>query len=169
MTVETRKEPTDPIPREAVFRKVLTATSTWLGVRQRGGKKERWGPLARRRERWFYLMISLWIIGFLVFHLGPILAAFGFSFTDFHLSTGFTWTGLKHFRTMLADPLVFKTMINTIYYSVGSVGFGLVIAFVLAILLNQKVRGINIFRTIFFLPSVITGVAVIMLWGMILL
>lgn len=136
-------------------------------LRRPSHTKETWGPLARRRERWFYLLLLPWLIGFLVFHLGPILGAFAFSVNDFHFTQGFTWVGLRHYQDLLADPLVFKTLINTIYYTVGSVGLGLIIAFALANLLNQKMRGINIFRTIFFLPSVITGVAVIMLWGLI--
>lgn len=147
---------------------VPSQSSFWHTLLHRKPRvKDKWGPLSKRRERWFYLLISLWLIGFLVFHLGPIIGAFAFSLTDFHLAQGFTWVGLRHFQTMLDDPLVAKTLFNTIYYTVGSVGLGLVVAFALAHLLNQRVKGINVFRTIFFLPSVITGIAVIMLWGLI--
>jgi multiple sugar transport system permease protein len=128
-------------------------------------RREKVGPLAKRRERWFYLMISPWIIGFLVFQAGPIIAAGFLSVGNYSQATGFTWVGLENYNYMFDDPLVRQTLLNTVYYTFVSVPLGLVVAFGLAFLLNQKVRGSNFFRTIFFLPSVIQGVAVFMLWG----
>jgi multiple sugar transport system permease protein len=132
---------------------------------KRTTQRETIGPLGKRRERWFFIMIAPWIIGFLVFQAGPILVAGLLSVGDYSNARGFTWVGLENYRVMLDDPLVRETLGNTIYYTFVSVPFGLVVAFALAFLLNQKVRGSNIFRTIFFLPSVIQGVAVFMLWG----
>lgn len=133
----------------------------WERVRHR----ERPGPLAKRRERWFYLMISPWIIGFVLLQAGPIIAAGLLAFANYNLTKGATWVGLQHFTTMLDDRLAGKTLWNTAYYSLGSVLPGMGAAFALANLLNQKIRGINLFRTIFFLPAVVSGIAVIMLWG----
>ncbi len=123
------------------------------------------GPLARKRERWFYLMISPWIIGFIVFQAGPIVAAAVLAFNEVNLIKGLTWVGGKHFADMFADPLVGRSLVNTAYYTFTSVPLGLITAFGLAVLLNQKVRGVTIFRTLFFLPSVVQGVAAFMLWG----
>ncbi|MDX1435325.1 MAG: sugar ABC transporter permease [Anaerolineales bacterium] len=176
MTIEADDKATvsaqapDPAQRGPV--EELVPARTGFAVRLRdlvGGIRSRnkLGPLARRKERWFYLLISIWAVGFLAFNAGPILAAFGLSFSNFNLTQGAEWAGLTHYQDMLEDPLVIKTLGNTIYYTLGSVIISLILAFFLAVLLNQKVRGINIFRTFFFLPSVVSGVAVIMLWGLI--
>lgn len=173
MTIDARKEPTvsgarpEPPVDVADLASSGGARTFWGRLRSLIGDREKPGPIGKRRERWFYLMILLWIVGFLAFHAGPILAAFGLSFSNFHLTRGVTWVGLEHYRSLVQDPLVLKTLGNTIYYTLGSVILGLLIAFGLALLLNQRIGGINIFRTVFFLPSVVSGVAVIMLWGMI--
>jgi multiple sugar transport system permease protein len=128
-------------------------------------RTEEIGPLGRRRERWFYIMIAPWIIGFIVFQAGPILGAALLSIADYSVSKGITWVGLDNYAMMLDDPLVGQTLFNTVYYTFVSVPLSLITAFLLAFFLNQKVRGVNIFRTIFFLPTIIQGVAVYMLWG----
>jgi multiple sugar transport system permease protein len=125
----------------------------------------RLGPLAARRERWFYLFIAPWLIGFVVFQAGPILAAVVLGFSNYHLTRGIEWAGWQHFRDLAADPIVRRSLVNTAYYTFTSVPLSLLVAFGLAVLLNQKVRGVNLFRTAFFLPSVVQGVAVYMLWG----
>jgi multiple sugar transport system permease protein len=121
--------------------------------------------LAARRERWFYLLITPWLIGFIVLQAGPILAAIVLAFSNWRLNTSFDWAGLQHFRDMAADSVVRQSLVNTAYYTLTSVPLSLLVAFGLAVLLNQKVRGITFFRTAFFLPSVVQGVAVYMLWG----
>jgi multiple sugar transport system permease protein len=129
-------------------------------------RRKHLGPLAARRERWFYLMISPWFIGFILFQGGPIVASALLSLADWEIARTPRWVGLSHFATMLGqDRLFWKVSWNTLYYTLGSVPTGLVLAFLLALLLNERVRGVNIFRTIFFLPSVVSGVAVILLWG----
>lgn len=133
--------------------------------RRRLWRSEPMGPLNRRRERWFYLFIAPWIIGFIAFQAGPIVVAGLMSFADYSWTRGLEWVGAAHFQTMAADPLFHKTLINTAYYALVSVPLGVAVAFGLAYLLNQKVLGVNFFRTLFFLPSVVQGVAVIMLWG----
>jgi len=78
------------------------------------------------------------------------------------------WTGLQNYQRLIADPLFYTAMWNSLYFGVGSVGLGLIVSFLLALLLNQKVLGISVFRTIFYLPSVVSGIAVAILWIMIL-
>lgn len=152
-------EPDAPTPS------ALRLTGRLARWRARLRQRTQIGPLTQRRERWFYLLISPWLVGLIVFQAGPILAAGALSFTEYSLTKGATWVGLDHFATMAGDVLFHKTLRNTAYYALVSVPLGVGVAFALAWLLNQKVPGVNVFRTIFFLPSVVQGVAVIMLWG----
>ena len=123
------------------------------------------GTLAARRERWFYLLISPWIIGLVFFKLGPIGGAFLLSFAEWPLPQPPEFVGLEHFRALLNDPLVARSLWNTVYYSMGVIPAGIVIGFILALLVNKRRPGILLFRVIFFLPAIITGVATILLWG----
>jgi len=127
-------------------------------------KGDKLGKLARREEREFYLFISPWIIGFVLFGAGPILGSLVVSFTDWNLLSPPKWVGLGNFQRMWNDRFVSIALKNTLYYGIGSVLLGVVVSFLLALLLNQKVRGQAIFRTIFYLPSVVSGIAVALLW-----
>jgi multiple sugar transport system permease protein len=124
--------------------------------------------MARKEERSFYLFIMPWIIGFLLFDAGAILASFVISFTNWSALSAPAWTGTLNYTKLAADPLFYKAMGNSLYYGIGSVGLGTIVSFLLALLLNQNVWGITLFRTIFYLPSVVSGIAVAILWIMIL-
>ena len=114
----------------------------------------------------FYLYTLPWVLGFLVFTAGPMIYSIYLSFTDAKLGTGGNWIGLKNYTTMFTkDDLFFKSLGNTAIYAVFSIGFGLLFSFLLALLLNTKLKGVGIFRTIYYLPSVISGVSTILLWG----
>ena len=78
----------------------------------------------RREEREFYLFISPWIIGFLLFGAGPIVGVDVLSFTDWSLLAPPKWVGLGNFRRMLSDQFVRIALLNTLYYGVGSVILG---------------------------------------------
>lgn len=124
--------------------------------------------LARKEERQFYLFILPWIIGLILFDLGPIVASFLASLTNWPILEGPKWIGLQNFVTMFRDPLFFTALFNSAYYALFSVGVGLCVSFGLALLLNQKVFGMAFFRTAFYLPAVVSGIAVAILWLMIL-
>jgi multiple sugar transport system permease protein len=112
-----------------------------------------------------YLFFSPGLIGLLVFMAGPILYSFYLSFTSYNIYEPPNWVGLKNYRIMLTeDPLFFKSLFNTLYYVGISVPLNTAMGILLAVLMNQKVRGIRVFRTIYFLPSVVSGVAVALLW-----
>jgi len=112
-----------------------------------------------------YLFISPWLIGFILFALGPICLSLLMSFTRWSLLSPPQWVGLENYHEALFhDPLVYKSLWNTAYYTLFSVPMGTVVALLLALLLNQKLKGIRLFRTIFFLPSVTNMVAVSILW-----
>jgi multiple sugar transport system permease protein len=120
--------------------------------------------LARVEERWFYLFISPWIIGFIVFTAGPMLASLYFSFTQYDITSAPKWIGLDNINTMIHTDLFWQSLKVTIYYSVVSVPLGIVVSLAIALLLNQKVAGMSVFRTIFYTPAVVSGVAVSLLW-----
>lgn len=121
--------------------------------------------LRHKRERWFYLLISPWLIGFLLFQAGPLLAGFFLAFVDWPLPQAPQWVGLDHFSRLIHDSLFSKTLTNTAYYALGSVPLGLALGLSLALLLNRNGRLLPLFRTIFFLPVVVSSVALVLLWG----
>lgn len=112
-----------------------------------------------------YLFISPWIIGFLAFWIGPVIAAGYLSLTDYNLLQPQEYVGFRNYERMFTeDPLFWKSLRITIYYSIGSVVLQLILGLALALLLNQKVRGMSFYRTIFYLPTVVSGVAVAYMW-----
>jgi multiple sugar transport system permease protein len=118
------------------------------------------------RHHWEgYLFIAPWLIGFLVFSLGPIVLSVFMSFTRWSLLSPPQWVGLGNYQDILFnDPLVYTSLWNTAYYVFFSVPLGVLLSLALALLLNQKLKGMSVFRTIFFLPSVTNLVAVSILW-----
>jgi multiple sugar transport system permease protein len=119
--------------------------------------------LARDLEGYAY--ISPWLFGFAVLTLGPFVASLVISFTKWQVLDTPVFIGLANYKRMLLDdPLPAKALWNTVYYVALGVPSGLVLALALAVLLNQKVRGLPFFRTVFYLPSVTSGVASAVLW-----
>lgn len=112
----------------------------------------------------FYILIMPWIIGFLVFVLGPMIASLLLGFTHWDILTPPRWVGLQNYVDMVHDPLFWQSLKVTMVYSIMAVPLGLLVSLGMALLLNQKVRGMRWFRTIFYLPSVVSGVAVLILW-----
>lgn len=123
------------------------------------------GTQARRENLWGWLLISPWLVGFLVFTLGPMIASAYLSFTDWDIITPPKWVGLHNYTYMFfKDPIALYSFRITIIYAAISVPLRLVFGLAIALLMNQKVRGIFVFRTIYYLPAVLSGVAVALLW-----
>ncbi len=119
-----------------------------------------------RREALFgYLFISPWIIGFLVLQAGPMIASLWISLTNWNLIDPAEYIGLDNYRYTLEDPLFEKSLRVTATYTLISVPGGLVIALLIATLLNRRVPGIAFFRTLYYLPVVISGVGSAVVWG----
>lgn len=115
----------------------------------------------------FFLFTSPWIFGFIVFTLGPILASVWISFTDWNMFTPANYVGFENYKFIFTEDKVFwKTVYNTFYYAVISVPLLLILSLLMAHLLNQKVRHMRVFRTAFYLPSVVPIVAssMIFMW-----
>ncbi|MHB1296031.1 MAG: carbohydrate ABC transporter permease [Anaerolineae bacterium] len=111
-----------------------------------------------------YLCIAPWVIGFLAFTLGPMAFSLGLSFFEADLFTLNYWVGLKNFQTIFSDPLFFKSLRVTAIYAFASVPLGAIAAVTVALVLNQQIMGLSFWRTIYYLPSVISGIAVSVLW-----
>ncbi|MHB0878883.1 MAG: carbohydrate ABC transporter permease [Anaerolineae bacterium] len=113
----------------------------------------------------FYTYVSPWIVGFLVFTLGPMVVSVYFSLTDWDMLSPAEFVGLGNFIQLLTrDRIFYKSAVTTAYYTFGSVPLGMVVGLLIAMLMNSKVRGITVFRTIYYLPSLVSGVAVALLW-----
>ena len=111
-----------------------------------------------------YAFISPWIIGLLAFTIGPVLASLALSFTAWQVSAPPKWIGLDNYIELFSDEAMYKSLYNTIYLTAIGVPLNLVAGLLIALLMNQKVRGISIFRTIWYLPSILSSVAVAVLW-----
>lgn len=120
--------------------------------------------LARREARRFHLFVSPWLVGFVLFTAGPILAAVGISFMKWNLLRPPEWVGLANYERMVADPDFWEAIANTAKYGLGSVALGVTFTFVLALLLNQPLRFQGLFRTVMYMPSVVSGLATALLW-----
>jgi multiple sugar transport system permease protein len=117
-------------------------------------------PLRRQETRAGLLFILPWIIALLVFTAYPTIATFYLSFTDYNILQPPSWIGLDNYRTMFQeDPAFWTAVRNSAVYSLVSVPLKLVIAFGLALLLNMGVRGIGVYRTIFYLPTLVPPIA----------
>lgn len=128
-------------------------------------KRARTGLMARKEQRAAYMFLSPWLIGLALFWLIPIVASVVISMTQWSIISSPKWVGLGNYREMLFDDRKFWLSIRvTLKYMVLSVPLYMVSGLLLSLLLNLKIRGINLFRTILFLPSVLSGVAVAVLW-----
>lgn len=119
----------------------------------------------RRKYLAGYLFISPWLMGLVVFTVGPFFYSLYLSFTNYRLTTAPTWIGVANYANIFTQDRYFsKTLFNTFYYVIFHVPGAEIIALFLAVILAQDLRGISIYRTIFYLPTVTSGVATAILW-----
>lgn len=119
----------------------------------------------KKEMLWGYFFIAPFLLGFIFFMLGPMLFSFVGSFTDYNLTSKMNFIGLANFKRMFfQDQLFWKSLYNTAYFVLFNVPLTTAFSIFLAVILNQKLRGISFFRTVFFLPAVLSGVAVYILW-----
>ena len=105
-------------------------------------------------------------VGFLLFTLIPIVCSMGLSFMEWDSANPMKFVGLANFAKLLEDETFSISLKNTIYYSVFTVPLTMAAALGLALILNQKLKGINMFRTVFFFPHVASLVAVAVVWNL---
>ncbi len=112
-----------------------------------------------------YLFIAPWLIGFAIFTLGPIIFSLAISFFDWPIVGNPTFVGFNNYIKMFTEDKMFYTSLGvTIKFALIFVPLQIFIALALALMLNQKLKGQGLFKTIFYLPSVISGVALSMIW-----
>jgi multiple sugar transport system permease protein len=121
--------------------------------------------LTKKEAIFGYIFILPWILGFLILRLGPMMASLFLSFTEYTIISPPQFIGLANFIKMFSDdPSFWDALRVTLSYAIFAVPIGMLISLAIALLLNQKVPGVTIWRTIYYLPSVVSGVAVAMLW-----
>ncbi|NOZ26812.1 MAG: sugar ABC transporter permease [Chloroflexi bacterium] len=120
--------------------------------------------LSQREEITFYLFLIPWAIGFVLWTAGPMLASLILSFTRYDVITPPVFVGLDNYIKILKDELTWKALKATAYYTFGAVGVTVTGALTIATLLNQKLPLLSMWRTIYYLPVVTSGVAVALLW-----
>jgi multiple sugar transport system permease protein len=125
-------------------------------------------PRSRPRAgdgRWALVFLGPWLVGLLLLTIGPMAASLYLAFTDYDLLSAPTWIGVDNFTRMLSDPLWQKSMQVTTMYVLVSVPLQLAFALLLALALNKSVWGVGLFRSVYYVPSLVgTSVAIAILW-----
>ncbi len=128
-------------------------------------KKKKWWTMGRRESLQGYIFIAPWIIGFLAFTLGPLAFSLYASFTDYNITSRMDFVGLQNYDQLFTgDDLFWTSLYNTLYFVIFSVPLTTMGAIFISMLMNQSLPGMRIFRTIFYLPAVLSGVGVYLLW-----
>jgi multiple sugar transport system permease protein len=131
-------------------------------------KKPRYTKLEKREIKWGLIFISPWIIGFFLFTVFPMIASFVFSVTQFDLlqPKDFHFVGLSNYIRLFNDPQVMKSLLITLRFALFSVPIAIFVPLGLALLVNAKyLFGKNVFRALFFMPQMITAVAIVVVFG----
>ncbi|MGE5598677.1 MAG: carbohydrate ABC transporter permease [Bacteroidota bacterium] len=124
--------------------------------------------LARTESREFWLFVAPWLIGFGAFTVVPLVLSIGISLARWDILTPPRFVGLGNYLNLLSDPKVWGALRNTLFYTAFGVPATLLFGLGVAILVNQRLRGLEMLRTMYYLPMVLSGVAAALLWKWIL-
>jgi multiple sugar transport system permease protein len=113
-------------------------------------------------QGWLYLLPSL--VGLVAMIYGPILVVFALGFTSYDVLNPPRWIGLRNFVSIFTNPLFWKVLLNTVYFTIATGLASIVFAMVLALLVSAKLKGVGIFRTIFFIPVIVSMVSAAFVW-----
>ena len=112
-----------------------------------------------------WAMVSPWLAGFLLLTAFPMVASLALSFMDWDMLSAPKWVGLANYEKLFfTDPLALHSLKITIIFSLASIPLNIVFGLAIAMLLNTNIRGLSVFRTIYYLPAILSGVAVAILW-----
>ncbi|MGN9913488.1 carbohydrate ABC transporter permease [Phytohabitans sp. LJ34] len=129
------------------------------------GRQRRW---SRYPSRTFYLFVSPWVLGFALLTALPLGYALLVSFTNFNgRNSRWRWVGLRNYTELVRDADVISSMVRTLAYTAITVPLMVAGGLGLAVLLNRRLKAVGLFRTIFFLPSVVPVVAMAIMWKLI--
>ncbi|CAM4190480.1 carbohydrate ABC transporter permease [Lacicoccus alkaliphilus] len=120
----------------------------------------------KKKENLFgYIFISPWIIGFLALTLGPLLFSLYGSFTNYNVVSRMDFVGFDNYQELFTnDNLFWVSLYNTFYFVIFSVPLTTILAILISTMMNQDIPGMRIFRTIYYLPAILSGVGVYLLW-----
>jgi len=121
--------------------------------------------LNRNEMFWGYFFIAPTLLGLLVFYIYPVFQTFFYSFTDWGAFGNYTFSGLANYKKLFNRPEIWQAFRNTFIYAFAMVPISIAVSVVVAVLLNQKIRGLAIYRTLFFLPVVTMPAAIGMIWA----
>lgn len=117
------------------------------------------------RRNYGFLFIALWLTGFLIFRLYPFISSLVYSFSDFHLFNGIKSWGTMNYNEIFSDKKIMTSLGITFKYAFITVPLKLAFALFIAYILNYKIKGVNLFRTAYYIPSILGGsVAIAVLW-----
>jgi ABC-type sugar transport systems, permease components len=133
-------------------------------LKRKNPRRKRGFNLSKREAATGWFFVVPMFIGFIIFSFGPILASLAISFTDWDLLQTPKFVGLKNFADMFKDDLFLQCMSNTLYFVIIMVPIVLVVSMALAIILNQNLKGKAFFRSAFYFPSIVSTVAISMVW-----
>lgn len=121
--------------------------------------------LGRTDIFWGYFFIAPTLLGLLVFYIFPVFQTFFYSFTDWGAFGNYTFSGLANYKKLFNKPEVWQAFRNTFIYAFTMVPISIAISIVVAVLLNQRIKGLTVYRTLFFLPVVTMPAAIGMIWA----
>ena len=121
-------------------------------------------PLLRSERRWAVFFLTPSLIGFLVFTFLPVVASLGLSFVKWNLIRAPEFIGIDNYTRAFRDPMFLRVLKNTVVYTLGTVPSAMALSLALALALNQKIRGVTLFRGLYYLPVVAPMIAVTMVW-----
>lgn len=118
-------------------------------------------------EGWLFILPA--VLGFFIFQFGPVIMSLVFSFTDYNIINPPTYVGLDNYKELFTEDRLFRISVEaTLKYSFLSIPLSLITAYIAAMVLNRDVRGVSIFRTLWYLPSLVPAVATAAIWGWLL-
>jgi multiple sugar transport system permease protein len=118
----------------------------------------------RREALTFYLLVSPFIVGFLVFTLIPMGGSIALSFTSWDFIHNPVWVGAQNYQNLLSDQDYIQGIKVTLSYAAMALPAGLIMSLVLAMLMNRNIPGVNVFRAIYYMPSLLSGISLAVLW-----
>ncbi|MEG1426322.1 MAG: sugar ABC transporter permease [Oscillospiraceae bacterium] len=126
--------------------------------------KKKKKPLSANETFWGYFFLFPIIIGFLLFTVVPVIMSFYYSLTNYDGILPPQFVGFANYAKLFTNEEFGQSLMNTIYFAVGTVPVGVFLAIIVAALLNQKIRGLGIYRSAFFIPVIVSFVSVAMVW-----
>ncbi len=160
------------VPWKLVFSVLAGILLVAVGIVIRGFVRaaRRLGPIERREQKWGFLGISPWLFGFIALWIGPVLFSIVLSFCRWHSLSPLSsakWVGFGNYFTLVAaiDEFFYPALWVSIKYALMQIPLSLILGFSIALLLNNRIWGIRLYRTIYFLPAVLPAVATVVLWG----